>query len=139
MRSKSTTSRAEMPRLPCPAYVPDGGCVPAAALQPFDLVADYPRLPDRGTRAAQRPDGPATPTLRVCHIECISEYLRQLFLHNDRAEGRYRVEGRPIARSDIHAPMFVVGTVRDHMAPPDEPGQLLSGYDQGGGCAPYRP
>jgi polyhydroxyalkanoate synthase subunit PhaC len=46
-----------------------------------------------------------------------SEYLRKLFLNNDLAEGRYLVEGRPISLSDIHAPMFVVGTVRDHVAP----------------------
>ena len=46
-----------------------------------------------------------------------SEYLRNLFLSNDLAEGRYVVEGRPISLSDIHAPMFVVGTVRDHVAP----------------------
>jgi polyhydroxyalkanoate synthase len=46
-----------------------------------------------------------------------SEYLRKLFLHNDLAEGRFRVEGKPISLSDIHAPMFVVGTVRDHVAP----------------------
>ena len=46
-----------------------------------------------------------------------SEYLRTLFLNNDLAEGRFLVEGRPIALSDIHAPMFVVGTVRDHVAP----------------------
>ena len=46
-----------------------------------------------------------------------SEYLRKLFLNNDLAEGRYLVDGKPISLSDIHAPMFVVGTVRDHVAP----------------------
>ncbi|WP_256808991.1 alpha/beta hydrolase [Bradyrhizobium sp. Bra64] len=46
-----------------------------------------------------------------------SEYLRKLFLHNDLAEGRYRVEDRSISLSDIHVPMFVVGTLADHVAP----------------------
>jgi len=46
-----------------------------------------------------------------------SEYLRKLFLNNDLAGGRYIVEGRPISLSDIHTPMFVVGTLRDHVAP----------------------
>ena len=46
-----------------------------------------------------------------------SEYLRRLYLDNDLAEGRYRVGGRPVALADIEVPMFIVGTVRDHVAP----------------------
>lgn len=40
-----------------------------------------------------------------------SDYLRKLFLDNDLAEGRFLADGRPVALSDLHAPMFVVGTV----------------------------
>lgn len=46
-----------------------------------------------------------------------SEYLTKLFLHNDLFEGRYRVGGRNIVLSDIHVPVFLVGTVKDHVAP----------------------
>ena len=46
-----------------------------------------------------------------------SEYLRHLFLENDLAEGQYRVEGRPIALTDIRAPIFTVATRGDHVAP----------------------
>jgi polyhydroxyalkanoate synthase len=46
-----------------------------------------------------------------------SEYLRQLFLDNDLAEGRYRVGDKPIALTDIRVPLFAVATTRDHVAP----------------------
>ncbi|MBT8429319.1 MAG: alpha/beta fold hydrolase [Gammaproteobacteria bacterium] len=46
-----------------------------------------------------------------------SEYLRWLFLNNDLASGRYRVDGRPVVINDIHVPIFSVGTVKDHVAP----------------------
>jgi polyhydroxyalkanoate synthase len=47
----------------------------------------------------------------------MSELLRSLFLHNDLAEGRYRVDDRPAVISDIRAPIFCVATTRDHIAP----------------------
>ncbi|ADZ68905.1 PHA/PHB synthase family protein [Polymorphum gilvum] len=46
-----------------------------------------------------------------------SEYLRQLFLHNDFAEGRYKVDGVAVSVEDIQAPFFAVGTEHDHVAP----------------------
>ena len=46
-----------------------------------------------------------------------SEYLRQLFLDNDLAEGRMTAGGRKISLADIHLPVFVIGTETDHIAP----------------------
>ena len=46
-----------------------------------------------------------------------SDYLRKLFLNNDLFSGRYRVNGRPIALSDVHVPVFAVATMTDHVAP----------------------
>jgi polyhydroxyalkanoate synthase len=46
-----------------------------------------------------------------------SDYLERLFLHNDFSEGRYKVNEEPVILSDVRAPMFVVATERDHVAP----------------------
>ena len=46
-----------------------------------------------------------------------SQYLRRLFLGDELAEGKYKVDGKPVTMAAIRAPLFVVGTERDHVAP----------------------
>ena len=46
-----------------------------------------------------------------------SEYLRHIFLGNELATGHYKVKGRSVAITDIHAPIFTVATEQDHVAP----------------------
>ena len=46
-----------------------------------------------------------------------SQYLRRCYLHNELAQARYPVEGRPVSLDDIDWPVFLVGTEKDHVAP----------------------
>ncbi len=46
-----------------------------------------------------------------------SQYLRHLFLEDELAKSRYRVDGHTITLSAVRQPFFVVGTERDHVAP----------------------
>jgi polyhydroxyalkanoate synthase len=46
-----------------------------------------------------------------------SEYLRQVFLGNELAEGRFQVDGKPVALTDIRVPLFAIGTEWDHVSP----------------------
>jgi polyhydroxyalkanoate synthase len=46
-----------------------------------------------------------------------TEYLVGLYLNNDLAQGRFKVEGEAVNLKDIKVPMFVVGTETDHVAP----------------------
>ena len=46
-----------------------------------------------------------------------TDYLFQLYLNNDLAEGRYVALGEELDLAAIEVPMFVVGTETDHVAP----------------------
>jgi len=46
-----------------------------------------------------------------------TDYLHQLYLNNDLAEGRYVANGTQVSLADVTVPMFVVGTETDHVAP----------------------
>lgn len=46
-----------------------------------------------------------------------SDYLRDLYLENRFAQGKYRIGGHTVSMGDVSLPMFVVGTTTDHVAP----------------------
>lgn len=46
-----------------------------------------------------------------------TEYLEQLYLNNEFAQNKFKIQGRTIAPSDIRVPLFVLGTETDHVAP----------------------
>ncbi len=45
------------------------------------------------------------------------DYLRELYLENRLAQGKYRIGGEIVSMRDVRLPMFVVGTTTDHVAP----------------------
>ena len=46
-----------------------------------------------------------------------SEYLRGFYLENAFANGRWRADRKPVSFTDVRAPVFAVGTEKDHVAP----------------------
>jgi polyhydroxyalkanoate synthase subunit PhaC len=46
-----------------------------------------------------------------------SEYLRQLYLGNQLAQGQYRMGDKPVTLGAIEVPIFCVSTTSDHIAP----------------------
>jgi polyhydroxyalkanoate synthase len=88
------------------------------ALRTYDLlwapsIATYLRGERAGMNdlMAWNADG----TRMACRMH--SDYLHQLYLNNDLAEGRYVARGERLSLSDVTLPMFVVGTETDHVAP----------------------
>ncbi|KTD31230.1 PHA synthase [Legionella moravica] len=77
------------------------------------MVQDYMHGTQRGMIALLAWNADATRMPYKMH----SEYLEQLFLNNDFAEGRFTMEGKHIVAENIHLPAFVVSTEKDHVAP----------------------
>ena len=46
-----------------------------------------------------------------------SEYLESLFLNNELVGGRFKLFDKSVLLADINVPLFVVGTLKDHVAP----------------------
>ena len=94
----------------------DGRRVPDVALERLvwsRLVRDYLM----GERAPMTDLMAWNATPPACPIACIRNICGSCFSNNDLAEGRFMVDGKPVALTDIRAPIFAVGTERDHVAP----------------------
>ena len=46
-----------------------------------------------------------------------TEYLEQLYLHNQLSQNKFKIGGSTISLSDLQVPLFVLGTETDHVAP----------------------
>jgi polyhydroxyalkanoate synthase len=90
----------------------------------FQLLRSNDLIWSRMVREYQMGERPAMTDLMAWNADATrmpyrmhSEYLRQLFLDNDLAEGRFKAAGKFVALTDIRVPIFAAGTVRDHVAP----------------------
>ena len=77
------------------------------------MVNDYLLGERRGMNDLMAWNADATRMPATMH----SQYLRHLYLNNDLAEGRYRVNGKPVELKDIAPAVFCVATETDHVAP----------------------
>lgn len=77
------------------------------------MIQDYMHGKERGMIDLMAWNADATRMPYKMH----SEYLDKLFLNNDFASGRYTIEGEHVVAENIHVPVFVVGTEKDHVAP----------------------
>lgn len=77
------------------------------------MVQDYMHGTERGMIDLLAWNADATRMPYKMH----SEYLEKLFLNNDFAAGRFTIEGQHVVAENIHLPVFVVSTEKDHVAP----------------------
>ena len=96
----------------------DGRLCSSSCTRAIWCDAAHARIPDGRARAGQRPDG-----LEQRHHAHAGAHAPRisasLYLHNALAMGTYRVGGTTAARllADLHLPVFMVGTTRDHVCP----------------------
>lgn len=77
------------------------------------MVQDYMHGTQRGMIALLAWNSDATRMPYKMH----SEYLEQLFLNNDFAEGRFSIQDQLIVPRNIQVPAFAVSTETDHVSP----------------------
>ena len=101
------------------------GVMPARFMSDgFKMLRSETQVWDAATRRYLLGESPQTFDLLAWNEDAtrmpcgmMREYLRGLYLENQLALSRYRVDDRVVSISDIRAPILAVGTTRDHVAP----------------------